>query len=115
MKWVAKLKTLVRGKPEPSAEPEENIMPYAPEPSSSDVERLNSLTRREREVFELLARGKKMREAAEALGVKPTTISFHTTSLYKKLDVRSRTELILRYGLAEVLKDASCKKGVEPQ
>ncbi len=64
----------------------------------SDKQRLNSLTPREREGFDLLLKGFKMKEAAQAMNVQPTTISFHSTSLYKKLGIHNRGQLFLRYG-----------------
>ncbi len=59
---------------------------------------LASLTPRETQVLALLLQGKRMREIAELLGVKSTTVSFHMTSLYKKLSVHDRAHLILQYG-----------------
>lgn len=101
LKWVDRLKKMaVREKSNQDAEHPPNSSKVEAEHLSSDHERLRSLTPREREVFTLLVQGKKMREAAEILGVKQTTISFHSTALYKKLDVHDRAQLILRYGLA---------------
>jgi DNA-binding CsgD family transcriptional regulator len=56
---------------------------------------LGSLTSHEREVAALVARGATNREAAAALFVSPKTIEYHLASAYRKLDVRSRTELAL--------------------
>lgn len=74
-----------------------------PEPIQSPDERnarMEALTPREKQVLEHLLEGKKMREIAEMLGIKFTTVSFHMTSLYKKLEVHDRTQLILRYSAA---------------
>jgi ATP/maltotriose-dependent transcriptional regulator MalT len=54
-----------------------------------------SLTSHEREVVSLVARGATNREAAAALFVSPKTIEYHLASAFRKLDVRSRTELAL--------------------
>ena len=56
---------------------------------------VESLTAHEREVVSLVARGATNREAAAALFVSPKTIEYHLASAYRKLDVRSRTELAL--------------------
>ena len=51
------------------------------------------LTRQERQVATLVGRGATNREAAEQLFLSPRTIDFHLRNIYKKLGVRSRTEL----------------------
>jgi two-component system response regulator DesR len=50
------------------------------------------LSKREREVLELIAAGKTNREIAERLFLSPHTIKDHTTALYRKLGVRNRAE-----------------------
>lgn len=60
-------------------------------------ERLLALTRRERELLLLLLDGCTLKEAAGALSVQYSTANTHMTSLYKKLGVTSRPELIIRY------------------
>lgn len=62
-------------------------------------DRLSALTPRERQVFALLIQGKKQREIADLLAVRPTTVGFHTQSLYRKLGVHDRAQLLLRYAL----------------
>ena len=60
----------------------------------------------EREVFALLMEGFTMRRSAEELGVKFTTVNSHCRHIYRKLDVNSRAEFILRYGIGrETLSD----------
>ncbi len=60
-------------------------------------ERLLALTRRERELLFLLLDGCTLKEAAGALSVQYSTANTHMTSLYKKLGVTSRPELIIQY------------------
>lgn len=62
---------------------------------------LPRLTPREREVFELLIQGKKLKEIAGELGIKYSTVNTHQKNVYKKLGVNTRAECILRYGLAQ--------------
>lgn len=57
-----------------------------------------SLTRRERQVFKLLAEGKTSREIAKYLGISPKTAMTHRSHVMEKLDLHSRSELI-RYAI----------------
>jgi len=65
---------------------------FAPrsEPAPAD------LSTREREVLALMAGGATNREIAERLFLSPHTIKDHTSSLYRKLDVRNRAEAVQR-------------------
>ena len=63
------------------------------------------LTRRERQVFKLLAEGRTSREIGRYLGVSLKTAVTHRTNLMAKLNVHSRAELIklaLRWGVIAV-------------
>ncbi len=60
-------------------------------------------TAREREIATLLARGLSRAEMAEALVVSPYTIEDHVKSLYEKLGVSSRQQLVARVFLDEYL------------
>ena len=51
-----------------------------------------SLTARELDVLRLVANGKSNKEIAVALGITPKTAMHHTSAIYRKLDVRGRTE-----------------------
>lgn len=57
------------------------------------------LSSREKEVTDLLLRGKSNKEMALALGVSVSTVEFHLKNVYRKLGVKSRTEAILQLGL----------------
>jgi DNA-binding NarL/FixJ family response regulator len=60
-------------------------------PAGSPVERL---TPREREVFQLLAEGRSMKEIGARLGITTRTVAFHKYRLMEKLAVRSTAELV---------------------
>jgi DNA-binding NarL/FixJ family response regulator len=51
---------------------------------------------REFEVLELLAAGRSNKEIAGKLNVSPNTVKTHVANLYGKLEVKRRTEAILR-------------------
>ena len=59
--------------------------------------RLVLLTKRERELLNLLLEGCTLKAAASMLCVQYSTANSHMTSLYRKLEVNSRAELIIRY------------------
>lgn len=54
-----------------------------------------TLTAREREVLDLLARGLKNAEIGEHLFISPTTVRNHITNLFSKLDVTDRAAAIV--------------------
>lgn len=56
---------------------------------------LSALTFREREVLRLLAQGENNQEIAETLFISEKTVKNHLTSLYKKLDVKDRTQAVI--------------------
>lgn len=53
---------------------------------------------REREVIDHLLRGKSNKQIALALGISASTVEYHLKNIYKKLQVNSRTEAVLRLG-----------------
>jgi DNA-binding NarL/FixJ family response regulator len=55
---------------------------------------LPKLTTRQREVLQLLAEGRSMKEAAAILGVATRTVAFHKYRMMHQLHVRSSAELI---------------------
>lgn len=57
-------------------------------------QRLSVLTPRERQVFELVARGVTHREIAEQLGIGKKSVDTYRARLYQKLGISSRAELV---------------------
>jgi DNA-binding NarL/FixJ family response regulator len=55
------------------------------------------LSKREREVLDLLAKGYRYKEIADALSVSFETVRSHLKNIYEKLHVHSRTEAVVRY------------------
>jgi len=67
------------------------ILPHAPTPTLPDP-----LTPREREVLHLISHGLSNKDIAEKLVIALNTVKRHTSSIYSKLDVKSRTQAIVR-------------------
>lgn len=67
--------------------------------------KIASLTNREREVLELIAEGLKSKEIGTRLFISEHTVTHHLSSIFSKLEVSDRMELILyafRHGLAKI-------------
>jgi len=76
----------------------------APKPNPEQT-RIASLTDREREVIKLVGAGLKNRQIAERLFISDITVHHHLTSIYSKLEVADRLELLIfayRNRLAEL-------------
>lgn len=62
---------------------------------SSDFAKINKLSEREREVVALVAKALKNQDIADRLSISEATVRHHLTSIYQKLDVADRSELIV--------------------
>ena len=74
-----------------------------PKPLDYDGAKIASLTDREREVVTLIGDGLKNKEIADKLFISEWTVRHHITSIFSKLEVTDRVELILyayKHGLA---------------
>src|SRR5690242_17596457 len=73
-----------------------------PDPQAAKV---RSLTEREREVIALICAGLPNRQIGERLSIGETTVRHHLTSIFNKLGLTSRLELVIyayRHGLAKL-------------
>jgi two-component system, NarL family, response regulator NreC len=59
------------------------------------VDRYDSLSEREREIFQLVAEGRSNKDIADLLFVSANTIETHRAHIMEKLDVHSAVELVL--------------------
>lgn len=80
-----------------STQPDVGTGPVPGSPSSTGFDALaaeKAITDREKEVFRLLAKGYSLKKISDELAVSQSTAKTHRHSIYQKLDVRSRQELI---------------------
>jgi len=59
------------------------------------VDRYDSLSAREREIFQLIAEGKANKEIAAILSISPSTVETHRGHIMEKLDLHSAAEIVL--------------------
>lgn len=70
-----------------------------------EVEKIDSLTQREREVITLIGEGLHNREIGQRLSISDTTVRHHLTSVFAKLNLTNRLELVIyayRYGIIKL-------------
>jgi DNA-binding NarL/FixJ family response regulator len=60
----------------------------------ADDRGLSQLTPRQREVLQLLAEGRSMKEAAKILNVVPRTVAFHKYRMMKEFNLKSNADMI---------------------
>jgi len=58
-------------------------------------DRYESLSQREREIFQLIAEGKANKEIAALLSISPSTVETHRARIMEKLDLHSAAEIVL--------------------
>lgn len=84
-----------------------NVLQEIAEEKHGDPEKdkIASLTEREREVVTLVGEGLKNKQIATRLFISETTVTHHLSSVFSKLEVSDRLELIIyafRHGLAKL-------------
>ncbi len=97
---VANLRGILDGNPPLSPAIARRLLGFFKEPAPGG----ESLTVREKEALGYLARGMKVAEMAEAMGITRHTASDHVKSVYRKLNVSSRAQATLhavRMGLIQ--------------
>ena len=73
--------------------------------SDPDREKIDTLTERERQVVGLVGEGLKNKQIAARLFISETTVTHHLSSVFSKLEVSDRLELVVyafRHGLAKL-------------
>ena len=74
---------------------------------------VDGLTPRQQEVVEALWAGASNRQIAERLGCSANTIANHMASIYERLDVKSRFELLAELALCEPSPTGALPNGSE--
>lgn len=69
---------------------------FSSDPQTAPAHPFPQLTEREREILDLLARGKRTSDIASALFLSPKTVSNQMTSVFAKLGVADRVEAVIR-------------------
>jgi DNA-binding NarL/FixJ family response regulator len=59
------------------------------------IDRYETLSTREREIFQLIAEARTSREVAELLEISPATVETHRARILQKLDIHNTAELVL--------------------
>ena len=59
------------------------------------ADRYDSLSDREREIFQLVAEGRSNKDVAQLLSISPATVETHRARILQKLDVHNTAELVL--------------------
>ena len=69
-----------------------------PQIVSNNANQLPTWTERQRQVATLACYGLSNKMIAKQLGLTESTVKIHLNAIYGKLDVRSRTHLMVRFG-----------------
>ena len=67
-------------------------------PASGFADRYDTLSAREREIFQLIAEARSNKEVAALLGISPATVETHRARILQKLDVHNIAEVV-RYAV----------------
>jgi DNA-binding CsgD family transcriptional regulator len=71
---------------------ESGVLPWGLQPMSDMQERIASLSPRQREVMQLVARRLSSKEIAQLLGLSPATVDSHIAAVLQRMQVESRRE-----------------------
>ena len=88
---------LAGGSPMSGAIARKVVQSFSQTPPAKTPHQFEALSPREQSVLELLTQGYLYKEIAESLGVSVPTVATHIRRIYEKLQVRSRSEAILKY------------------
>jgi len=81
-----------------AARAERELLATGARPRRVALSGVDSLTPSERRVAEMAAEGRTNREMAQALFVTQRTVEVHLTSIYRKLEINSRSQLAAALG-----------------
>lgn len=101
---IAALLGILAGEPPLSPHVARRILTHFRQPSPPPVSIDAGLSDRERETLALIAKGMSRAEVARTLGISVTTVATHIGSVYRKLNISSRSEAAveaIRLGLIQ--------------
>ncbi|GAK76024.1 hypothetical protein JCM19314_3550 [Nonlabens ulvanivorans] len=70
------------------------IIPWGGEKSLLQWQRFQTLTKREKEIIKLIAKGKSNQEISEILIISKHSVHTHRKNIYRKLDVSKNAEIV---------------------
>ena len=82
-----------------------SAMPSSPASSAPPSATLDSLTMREMEILRLIAQGQSNQQIADALFISVGTVKGHVNHIFSKLDVKNRTQALVRARELKLLED----------
>ena len=82
----------------PTPAPQSGAVPRSQEDLALEHPEVHKLTKREHEVLLRVLMGDDVPTIGAALFISPHTVRNHLKAIYRKLDVRSRVELVVRFG-----------------
>jgi DNA-binding NarL/FixJ family response regulator len=85
------------GAPMSSAIARRIVHTFRETPVTAQSEISSNLSSREKQILELLAKGYLMKEIAEEIKIAHDTVRTHTTRIYKKLHVHSRSQAVAKF------------------
>ena len=88
-----------------------------PEAYSFFLERIPDLSKTEREIFDYYVSGLSTKEILESANIKESTLKYHNSHIYEKLNVKSRKELLVYISLMNRSKDGGndCDTGTKTE
>ena len=105
-KQLEQLREITNGQPPLSPSVARRILSHFSTIDKADTELENCLTRREKEVLALIAKGHSRPEIAEQLGLAVSTVCGYTKSIYQKLDISSQAEAAIKASRIGLLPEA---------
>jgi len=90
------IREALRGGAPMSSEIARQVVAAFQEPAPAGVQD-DGLSRREKEILDCLLRGLSNKEIAEQLSISVFTVKNHLRHIYEKMQVRSRTDVLLKY------------------
>lgn len=83
--------------PAPGSSGPAHVCPLLGPQQWSFLQRRYELTARELQIAQLVCQGLRNRRIAESLSIRPATVQVHVRNIYRKVKVRSKISMLLRF------------------